>query len=504
MPCLRSSQNHPVSCSVTPKITRLLAESMRVVRVNPFCSMKQPLMACRFAPFWERVVGLLLCLILFGCTHADAQTPADSSKGQIAEFSGPTMGTRFTVKIFEPPNFEEDVRLEVDALLRRINDQMSTYLPKSEISRFNDSESLDWFPVSLETATVTQFAQTLAEKTGGAFDVTIEPLVNAWSFGPKERKRVVPTEQEIKQLLEEIGYEKLQVRLDPPALKKSVPQLEIDLSSVAKGYAVDRVVAKLNELGAENVFVEIGGEVCTSGDKAGMPWQVGIQVPDMIQEAILLAQPLNTMPASDQAMATSGDYRNYFEVDGIRYSHTIDPRSGRPIEHGLASISVIASSCMEADAWATAINVVGEKAGVALAEAEGLSILAVQRIEDRYEYVGTGLLADHAANLSQNVSKSQSNSQSTASETSQKNSQVASSNGSGATIILTALVLGLIIAGMAIGVIFGRRSISGSCGGLANRKDADGNTSCALCSSPSDACKELRERMNEETTKTVD
>lgn len=476
--------------------------------MKPFCSMKQPTMACRVAPFWERVVGLLLCVILYGYTQADAQTPETSSKGQIAEFSGPTMGTRFTIKIFESPNFEEDVRLEVDALLRRINDQMSTYLPKSEISRFNDSQSLDWFPVSPETATVTQFAQTLAEKTGGAFDVTIEPLVNAWSFGPKERKRVVPTDQEIEQLLEEVGYEKFQVRLDPPALKKSVPHLEIDLSSVAKGYAVDRVVAKLNELGAANVFVEIGGEVCTSGDKAGMPWQVGIQVPDMIQEAILLAQPLNTTPASDQAMATSGDYRNYFEVDGIRYSHTIDPRSGRPIEHGLASISVIASNCMEADAWATAINVLGKEAGIALAEAEGLSILAVQRTEDRYEYVGTGLLADHAANLSKNLPNSQSTSKSTTSETSQNTSQAASSkgsgNGSGATMILTALVLGLIIAGMAIGVIFGRRSISGSCGGLANRKDADGNTSCALCSNPSDACKELRERMNEETTKTVD
>lgn len=473
--------------------------------LNSIRSMKQTFAACRIDRLLKRAVRALLCVILLGATPAITQTPATSSSGQIAEFSGPTMGTRFSIKIFNPPKFQEDVRLEIDALLRRINDQMSTYLPNSEISRFNDSESVDWFAVSPETATVANFAVSLSQKTDGAFDITVEPLVNAWSFGPKERRRVVPTEEEIEQLLQEIGYEKLEVRLDPPALRKSAPDLEIDLSAVAKGYAVDQVVARLNELGAENVFVEIGGEVCTSGDKAGAPWQVGIQVPDLIQEAILIAQPLNTKPASDQAMATSGDYRNYFEVDGIRYSHTIDPRTGRPIEHGLASISVVGPSCMEADAWATAINVLGQKAGVAVAEAEGLSILAVQRTGDRYQYVGTGLLADHAANLSGNTPSTESKAGSTVTaSTLQDSPQTSSGDGSGATMILTALLFGIIIAGMAVGVIFGRRSISGSCGGLANRKDSDGNTSCALCSNPSDACKELRERMNEDASKVAD
>ncbi len=223
--------------------------------------------------------------------------------------------------------------MEVDALLRGINDRMSTYLESSELSRFNVSKSTDWFEVSPETASVVAFSQTVAEKTSGAFDVTVGPLVNAWSFGPDPRTQTVPDEDQLKGLRDSVGYEKLSVRMEPPALRKSIPELQVDLSAVAKGYAVDRVVQLLNEAGAENVFVEIGGEVRTSGNKAGQWWKVGIQVPDVDQEAVMIAHSLNTGAGNDQSMATSGDYRNFFEVDGVRYSHTIDPRSGRPIDH---------------------------------------------------------------------------------------------------------------------------------------------------------------------------
>ena len=424
------------------------------------------------------------------------QEGTKQTNARMAEFSGPTMGTRFTVKIYDPPSFEDDVRLEVDAKLRHINDLMSTYLPNSEISRFNQSDSVDWFPVNLETASVVTFAQAISEKTGGAFDITVGPLVNAWSFGPAERKRVVPTQKEIDEILSGVGYKKLEVKLNPPALRKTEPNLEIDLSSIAKGYAVDQVVLLLNRLGAENVFVEIGGEVCTSGSKAGQPWQVGIQVPDIDQDAVLIAQPLNTQPKTDQAMATSGDYRNFFEVDGKRYSHTIDPRSGFPIEHGLASVSILSSSCMEADAWATALNVLGDQEGGKLAKSEGLSLLAVKRNKDGYTYLGNGLLQPHADSLSEAATLRAAGSSPTAS----KLSTTPKKNASWLVMLLTAAVFGIIVTGMAVGVMFGRRAISGSCGGLANRTDADGNTSCSLCSNPSDACKELRDRMNDENT----
>ena len=411
---------------------------------------------------------------------------------QVAEFSGPTMGTRFTVKIFEPPVFDVDVRLEVDALLRHINDLMSTYLSNSEISRFNQSDSTDWFSVSSETAKVIAFAQEVSNKTSGAFDVTVGPLVNAWSFGPEDREQALPAQEEIEQILARIGYRKLQVRVDPPALKKSIPDLQVDLSAIAKGYAVDKVVELLNRLGANNVFVEIGGEVSTSGNKSGQPWQVGIQVPDVVQTAILIAQPLNTQPETDQAMATSGDYRNFMEIDGVRYSHTLDPRTGQPIDHDLASISVVAQSCMVADAWATALNVLGERDGNELAQNEDLSTLWVQRSNDQYTYSGTGLLATHAVELASSATEQGGPALDS------KGSSTNQSAGSWMIMLITTILFGVIIAGMAVGVIFGRRAISGSCGGIANHKDEDGNTSCALCSNPSDACKDLRERMGQD------
>ena len=158
-------------------------------------------------------------MLLTGClwngshnTSFALENPTQRASGAIAEFSGPTMGTRFTIKIFNPPNFEQDVRLEVDALLRRVNDLMSTYLKNSEISRFNRSESTDWFTVSKETVEVVSFAQRVSELTGGAFDITVGPLVNLWSFGPAERTQSLPDDKVISSILSEIGYQKLSVR----------------------------------------------------------------------------------------------------------------------------------------------------------------------------------------------------------------------------------------------------------------------------------------------------
>ena len=401
------------------------------------------------------------------------------------ELTGPTMGTRFMVKVFDPTVREDEFRLEVDALLRDINDQMSTYLESSELSRFNRSTSTDWFEVSIETATVTAFAQTVSEKSNGALDVTVGPLVNAWSFGPDPRTQTVPDAEMLSKLRGAVGFEKLSVRMDPPALRKSIPELQVDLSALAKGYAVDRLVERLNELGAPNVFVEIGGEVRTSGNKAGQWWKVGIQVPDLVQDAVMIAHSLNTGAGNDQAMATSGDYRNFFEIDGVRYSHTIDPRTGRPIDHSLASVSVVAENCMAADAWATAINVLGPDEGRRIAEVEGLSALLIGRQGDSFELVGTGALAKYSSAVGDDQPSGA------------KNGEPTGTMQSLVVPLLTACAFGLILSLMAIGVMFGRRSISGSCGGLANMKNEDGSVSCSLCSNPAEACQELRNRMQQ-------
>jgi thiamine biosynthesis lipoprotein len=386
------------------------------------------------------------------------------------------------VKVFDPPEFAVDVRIEVDALLRQINDLMSTYLESSELSRFNQSSSTDWFDVSKETVSVVAFARELSQRTDGAFDVTVGPLVNAWSFGPDPRTRTVPDAETLRTLREQVGYQHLSVRSEPPALKKAIPELKVDLSAIAKGYAVDRVVELLNELGAPNVFVEIGGEVRTSGSKAGTWWKVGIQVPDMAHDAVLIAHSLNTGSGADRAMATSGDYRNFFEADGVRYSHTIDPRTGQPIKHALASVSVLAESCMAADAWATAINVLGPEAGRQAAMREGLSALLIERQSNRFVLTGTGALAKYADDTSK--------------ESRASGEQRGDTNPLLIVPVLTACAFGIVLVAMAVGVIFGRRAISGSCGGLANARNEDGSVSCSLCSNPSDACKELRERMN--------
>jgi thiamine biosynthesis lipoprotein len=402
------------------------------------------------------------------------------------------MGTKFSVKIFDPPERKDEAAFLVDRLLRTINDQMSTYLEGSEISRFNRSESTDWFPVSEELATVVAFSQSVAERTEGAFDVTVGPLVNAWNFGPNPSERTVPDAEVIAKLSESVGFRKLSVRMDPPSLKKSVPGLRIDLSAVAKGYAVDRVVQLLNQQGAENVFVEIGGEVSVSGNKAGQWWKVGIQMPDAVTDSILIAHSLNVGGGDDRSMATSGDYRNYFEIDGTRYSHTIDPRTGKPIEHSLASVTVVTESCMAADAWATALNVVGPGNALQLAKGEGLDVLIVARDKEQdsgYQLSGNGSLTQYIA---------------TANNADQQVAEV-EGNGRFTMFLVTAVAFAVLLFAMSVGVLFGQRSISGSCGGVNGTRNEDGSVSCSLCSSPSDACRDLRERMKDKPgNETVD
>lgn len=437
-----------------------------------------------------------------------AATPLPAA-APIMEFTGPTMGTRYMVKVFDPPDLKGDrlkgdrlkgdrlkaeIQIEVDVLLRRINDQMSTYLATSELSRFNQFDSTDWFDVSPETASVVAFAQSVSEKTAGAFDVTVGPLVNAWSFGPDPRTRTVPDADTLATRRSYVGYQMLSVRTDPPALRKELPQLQVDLSAVAKGYAVDRVVELLNEAGAPDVFVEIGGEVRASGSKDGQWWKVGIQVPDLQKEAVLIAHSLNTGEGNDQAMATSGDYRNFFEVDGVRYSHTIDPRTGRPIDHNLASVSVLAESCMAADAWATALNVLGPKEGAETAARENLSALLIRRQGDTFLLQGTGMLAQYTVTDSTAVG-------STAATAEQVVGEATGQHQSLAIAVITACAFAMILSAMAIGVMFGRRAISGSCGGLGNVRNGDGSVSCSLCSNPADACKELRKRMDQDSSK---
>ncbi len=283
---------------------------------------------------------------------------------QVYEFAGLTMGTTWSVLINAGalPHSRQRIQAQFDTILNRVNKEMSTYLPGSELSRINASDSTGRLSVSASLMQMLQAAREISRSTTGAFDVTAGPLVNLWGFGP-EQEFTVPEDEQIDTALRLVGYQKLQ--LDPVAstLKKSNGGMYIDLSAIAKGFGVDEVAAYLDLLQLDNYLVEIGGEIRGRGvNGKNRPWQIGIEQPVSGQDGVRKIIKLENM-----AMATSGDYRNYFEKDGARYSHTIDPRKGRPIAHGLASVTVLHPSAMLADAWATGLLVLGPDQGYELA-----------------------------------------------------------------------------------------------------------------------------------------
>ncbi len=307
---------------------------------------------------------LLIVLILAACT--------DSGESEASlELTGRTMGTRFNVQVAAMPTKVDKDQLAADirARLEEINAKMSTYDPESEISRFNRHAGADWFPVSDATARVVAAAIEVSIATDGAFDVTVGPLVNLWGFGPESVLTAMPDASVIQAALARIGYQKLAVRDDPPGLRKSEPTLYVDLSAIAKGYGVDQVAELLERYEIHDYLVDIGGELRVQGENAkGRPWQVAIESP--VEDR----KPFRILSMSKGAVATSGNYRNYFELGGQRFSHTLDPRTGRPVTHNLVSATVLADDAMTADAWATALIVLGRDNGLTKAEEQGLAV----------------------------------------------------------------------------------------------------------------------------------
>jgi thiamine biosynthesis lipoprotein len=296
--------------------------------------------------------------------------------------SGATMGTTYRLKLASVPDSVDLPQLEADiaAELDDVDRRMSTYRPDSEVCRFGRAAAREWFSVSGSTAEVVAAALEVSRQTAGALDVTIGPVVRLWHFGPRPTPTgaaefVPPAEELLLQARSRVGYEKLAVRAEPPALRKLVTGLEIDLSAVAKGYAVDRVADLAARNGIENFLVEIGGELRAAGRRSdGTPWQVGIERPLAQQHELATVVALR-----DAALATSGDYRKYFEYQGRRYSHIIDPSTGRPAENALASVTVVAETCLAADAWATALLVLGPQRGQRIAEQHEIAALLMAR-----------------------------------------------------------------------------------------------------------------------------
>lgn len=324
---------------------------------------------------WLTGLAAALALAACGDPHS-AATPGP----QVFAFEGRTMGTTYTVKVVVPAMTDAEqaaTREAIRAALDSVDAHMSTYKTDSELSRFNRHDSGQPFKLSAETIRVFLLAQEVSDASGGAFDVTVGPLVNAWGFGPVKRASP-PTDAELEAIRGRIGYKQLSIDAESNTITKARPDVYADLSAIAKGFGVDQVARSLDARGWANYMVEVGGEVRVKGkNAAGTPWQVGVERPDATTQQAHLVVPMSNL-----SMATSGDYRNYFEHDGRRFSHQIDPMTGYPIRHRLASVTVLAPECALADAYATALLVLGPDKGYALAEEKGLAAYFIERRPD--------------------------------------------------------------------------------------------------------------------------
>lgn len=292
---------------------------------------------------------------------------------------GTTMGTQYRVKVTSDGLELERHALErdIEQILETVNDQMSTYRATSELSRFNTAASTNWVSVSPDTACVVGEALRVSHLSAGAFDVTIGPLVDLWGFGPETPALRPPSVERIRAQLGKIGHGKLDARNARTAIRKAGPDLQVDLSGIAKGFAVDRLADYLEQSGADHYFVEIGGEMRVRGSSPNAgAWRIGVEKPVTGRRAIQRVLHLN-----DAAIATSGDYRIFFEDGGARYAHIIDPRTGLPVTHDLASVTVISPTTMTADAWSTALMVLGPDDGFRLAERLALTALFIVKTD---------------------------------------------------------------------------------------------------------------------------
>jgi len=317
---------------------------------------------------WLALIGL--AFFVSGCTQ-----PA-----KMLSLSGNTMGTTYHIKVVPNERLPEVnlLQAEIDLALEKINNQMSTYRSDSELSRFNHMGHEETITVSADIAFVIAEGIRLYQVTGGALDITLGPLVNLWGFGPDKRPTTLPSQVIIAAAKAKTGIEYLHLKGNK--LSKTNPDLYVDLSSIAKGFGVDVVAALLDKYQVSGYLVEVGGELSVFGQKLdGLPWRVAIEQPDVDEREIQ-----QVIAPGDMAMATSGDYRNYYEEEGRQFSHLIDPRDGYPIDHRLASVTVLHKQSMVADGYATAMMVMGTQASLELAKQEGLAIMLIEKQDNGF------------------------------------------------------------------------------------------------------------------------
>jgi thiamine biosynthesis lipoprotein len=398
------------------------------------------------------------------------------------KLTGQTMGTYYSIVIDDAEeSAASDITTQVNACLADVNRQMSTWDPESEISQFNQTASTEWFAVSREFAEVVQESQRIHKLTNGAFDPTVAPLIDLWGFGSKTPRKL-PDQEEIDSAKKLVGMQYVEARVAPPAIRKTQLGISLNLSAIAKGHGVDRVSLLLTSLGFPSHVVDIGGENRAGTAKSGGGlWRLGVESP--LQNSGGLQRVLEI---EQKSVATSGDYRNYFEIDGVRYSHAVDPVSGRPVSNPPASISVIHESCMTADALATGLMVLGTEKGIKLARELNLSVLFLDVVDapnSRVIETASGEFASVGDDTPLEAAEKE-----------------LTAEGSWLPFVAALVIFLLAVTGMSIGVLLKNRELKGSCGGLASMPGQDGKSICELCTIPKDQCSkpEVRARLAEE------
>lgn len=318
---------------------------------------------------------LFFLLLISGCSNPDQR--------QQWTLNGSIMGTTWSSKMIIAATSQlskSKVNTAISTELQRVDQLFSTYRETSDLSTFNRNASTDWVTVPKDFVDVMSEALNISQLTNGAFDVTVAPVVNLWGFGPDGNIDTIPDQRVINQALERIGYQKIEIDVINQRLRKLIPDISVDLSAIAKGYAVDQVALLLEKLGVKEYLVEVGGELRANGNNlANVAWKVGVEVPTP-----QLRQVYQAIQLIDEGIATSGDYRNYYEIAGQRFAHSIDPVTAHPVKHTLASVTVIAPTTMQADGWATALMVLGVEKGYAIAEQQQLAVLFISRTSDSF------------------------------------------------------------------------------------------------------------------------
>lgn len=318
-----------------------------------------------------RCCSLLVLLLLAACQ------PNNQPREYLLE--GKTMGTYYVVKFFaeQQPDLIA-LQQELDTELELINDLMSTYRSESELMRFNRHNNLDPITISLQTAAVIAEAIRIGKQSEGILDVTVGPLVELWGFGARGRITRAPEQFELEAIRDYVGIDK--IVLDGNSLRKLEPRVAVDLSTIAKGYGVDRLAEILLVHGHQSFMVDIGGDMRIGAAKPTGSWKIAVEKP-LTQERTVQ----RILELSNISLATSGDYRNYFEEDGIRYSHLIDPRSGKPIQHKTVSSTVLHPAAITADAYATTLNVLPATEALAFANQHQIAALLIVKTENGFE-----------------------------------------------------------------------------------------------------------------------